>query len=50
MDITEAIICQHLYGPSIRESIQKEATNCDTYQRTKQSNKKYGKLPSKEAE
>ena len=39
MDITEAIICQYLYWTDIRDSIWKEITNCDTCQRTKQSNK-----------
>ena len=40
MDITEAMIFQHLYWPVIGEEVQKELTNCDTYQRTKQINKK----------
>ena len=44
MEITEAIICQHLYWPDIRYVIQKEVTNCKTFQLTKLSNKKYGKL------
>ena len=50
MDRTEAMICQHLYFPEIRYAIQKEVNNCDTCQRTKGSNKKYGKLPAKLAE
>ena len=50
LDRTKAIIFQHLYWPGIRESVQKEVTNCETFQHTKWSNKKYGKLPSKEAE
>ena len=50
MDRTEAIIRQRLYWPGIRNSVQKEVTNCDTFQRTKQSNVKYGKLPAKESE
>ena len=49
-DITETIICQHLYWPDIRYAVRKEVTNCDTWQRTKRSNKKYGKLPGKLAE
>ena len=47
MDITEAMICQHLCWPNIIDSVWKKVTNCDTCQRTKRSNKKYGKLPSK---
>ena len=47
IDIMEAKICQHLYWPSIRNSAQKEVSNCDTFQRTRWSNKKYGKLPAK---
>ena len=50
MDRTEATICQHLYWPGIREAVWKEVTNCDTFQRTNLSNKKYDKLPAKEAE
>ena len=38
------MINQHLYWPGIIHSIQKEVTNCDTCQRLKLSNKKYGKL------
>ena len=50
MDRTEAMICQHLYWPDIINAVQKEVTTCDTWQRTKQSNKQYGKLPAKLAE
>ena len=50
MDRTEAMIRQHLYWTDIRDAVWKEVTNYDTCQRTKQSNKKYGKLPAKEAE
>ena len=39
MDITEAVISQHLYCPDIIDAVQKEVTNCDTFQRTKRSNK-----------
>ena len=49
LGITKAIFCQHLYWPGIRKSVQKEVTNCDVYQRTKQLTKK-GKLPAKLAE
>ena len=50
MDITEAMIFQHLYWPDIRDSVRKEVSNCDTCQCKKLSNKKYGKLPDKLAE
>ena len=50
MDRVEVIIRQHLYWPEIMYDVQKEVTNCDTFQRTKQSNIKYGKLPAKEVE
>ena len=49
MDRTEAIIYQHYYCPGIINAFWTEVTNCDTCQRTKWSNKKYGKLPAKEA-
>ena len=39
MDITKATIRQHLYWTNIRDAAQKEVTNCDIYQLTKQSNK-----------
>ena len=50
MDRMEAIICQHLYCPGIINSARKDVNNCDNFQCTKQSNKKYGKLPAKEVE
>ena len=50
MDITEAMLFQHFYWPSIIPAIQNEGINCDTCQRTKQSNKRYGKLTAKLAE
>ena len=50
MDRRSAMIRQHLYWPDIIDSVRKEVTNGDTFQRTKQSNKKYGELPSKLAE
>ena len=43
---TEAIISQHFYCTNIRYAVQKEVSNYDTCQRTKRSNKKYGKLPA----
>ena len=49
MDKTEAMICQHLYCPGIRKSVQKEVKNCDTCQHLKRSKIKYDKLPDKEA-
>ena len=39
-----------MYCPGIRHLVHKEVSNCDTCQRTKWSNKRYGKLPAKEAE
>ena len=50
MDRTEAMIRQHFYWPNIRDSVRKEVINCDTCQRTKQSNKEYCKLPDNLAE
>ena len=50
MDRTEAMIFQHLYWPDNIDVVQKEVSNCDTCQRTKLSNKKYGTLPVKLAE
>ena len=44
------MVFQHFYLPDIIYAVQKEVTNCDTFQRTKQSNKKCGKLPAKLAE
>ena len=41
MDITEAMIRQYLYWPNIIDTVRKEVTNCDTCQRTKQSNIKW---------
>ena len=46
----EAVIRQHLYWPGIRYSVQKQVTNYDTFQHTKISNIKHGKLPAKETE
>ena len=50
MDRTEAMILQHLYWPDIRDAVRNEVINCDTCQRKKRSNKKYGILPAKLAE
>ena len=50
MDRMEEMIHQHYYCPDIRDVVRKYLTNCDTCQHTKQSNKKYGKLPAKLAE
>ena len=50
MDRTEATIRQNLYWIDIRYDVRKEVTNCDTCQRTKRSNKNYGKLSAKLAE
>ena len=50
MERTEAMILQHLYWPNIRDAVQREVTNCEACQRTKISNKQYGKLPAKLSE
>ena len=50
MDRTQEVINHHLYWLVIRKAVQKEVTNCDTFQRTKQSNRKGGKLPAMLAE
>ena len=47
MDRTEVMILQHLYWPDIRNSVRREVTNCETWQRTKRSNIKYGTSPAK---
>ena len=49
LDLTEAMICQHLYWPGIREAVQKEVSRCNVCQHTKGS-KQNGKLPAKMAE
>ena len=46
MDITEAMISQHLYWPGVRYTVRKKVNDCDTWQRTKWSNIKYFKLPA----
>ena len=43
MDRTEAMIHHHWYLTVIRKSVRKEINICDTYQRTKWPNIKYGK-------
>ena len=45
MDLTEAMIFQHLYWKVIQYSIQKEVKNCDTCQHTEQF--KNGKFTAK---
>ena len=47
MNISEAMVCQHLYWPSIKKAVRKEGTNTYTYQHIKRSNVKYGKLSAK---
>ena len=37
--IAGAMIHQHLYYPNIRDVVWKEVANCDTFQRTKRTNK-----------
>ena len=34
MDITDAMVSQHLYWPGIINPVQKEGKNCDTCQQT----------------
>ena len=50
MYITDAMICQHLYWPDIKDIARKKVTNCDTCQHKKRSNKEYGKLTAKLSE
>ena len=50
MDITEAMISQHLCWTGSIEAVRKEVNNFDSCQRTKLSNIKCGKLPAKENE
>ena len=50
MDITEAMVGQHLYWKDIRYAVRETVTICDTCQCTKLLNKKYGKLPAKLAD
>ena len=47
---TETIIRKHLYWYGIIKDVQKEVICCNTCQRTKWSDIKYGKLPAKVAE
>ena len=50
IDRTEAMSCQKIYWPRVRKSVKKEVVNCETFQRTKSSNKKFDKLTAKVAE
>ena len=50
MDGMEAIIHQQFFWTRIIKSVHKEVNYCDTYQHTKRSNEKHGRLPDKEAE
>ena len=47
MDRTDAMVFQHLFRPVIRKAIQKGVKNCDSCQRNKKFNTKYGKVPTK---
>ena len=47
---TEETICQHLWWPKMRDHITIVVSTCDSCQRNKRRNKKYGHLPEKEAE
>ena len=46
---TEAMICQNVYWPGIKEAVQRGLTGCYKCQRTKWK-KKYGKFPDKLAD
>ena len=46
IDRTKAMICQHLFWPDIRNTVNMEVNNCDTCQLKEQPNIKYGKLPA----
>src|SRR5687767_4251471 len=47
---TEETISQHLWWPKMREQITKYVQSCLSCQRNKRKQKKYGRLPPKEAE
>ena len=49
-DRTEETIKQHLYWPNMHVDICAHVSTCDTCQKTKKYNKKYGHLPEKAAE
>ena len=49
IDRMEAMIFQYLYWPRIKKYVWKKVINGDTFQRIKQSNIQYGKLPSEVA-
>ena len=47
---TDNMIFKHLHWSDIIDAVQKEGSNCDTFQCTKITNRKYGKLPAKLSE
>ena len=47
---TEENIRQHSYWPDLRDDVRQYIKTCDTCQRFKKQQKKYGHLPAKEAE
>ena len=47
---TEETIKQHFYWLNLRDTVQTICEKCPVCQKTKRHNKKYGKLPPKEAE
>ena len=47
---TEETIRQHLYWPDLRVDVRQYIKTCDTCQRFKKQQKKYGHLPAKDAE
>ena len=50
MDSTEATISQHYYWPQFTDGIRTHIKVCNTSQKNKKQNFKYGELPAKEAE
>ena len=50
MTRTEETIRQHFWWKTLRDDVHRLCSQCDTCQRTKRINSKYGHLPEKEAE
>ena len=46
-DRAEVMICKQFYFPDIRNVSQKEVTECEVCQHTKQLTKTFGQLPAK---
>ena len=49
-ECTEANISQHYYWTNLTDNILTHIKVCDTFQKNKKQNFKYGKLPAEEAE